>query len=62
MGFRKSVKNKLVEALLAQGDCTRSCGQKECSGERLKTLSEGMGKKNRLYDKRDIIAIKAKQN
>lgn len=61
MGFRKSVKNKLVEALLAQGDCTRNCGQKECSGERLKTLSEGI-KKNRLYDKRDIIAIKAKQN
>lgn len=61
MGFRKSVKNKLVEALLAQGDCTRSCGQKECSGERLKTLSEGI-KKNILYDKRDIVATKAKQN
>lgn len=44
VGFRKSVKNKLVEALLAQRDYTRSCGQKERSGERLKTLSGGMEK------------------
>lgn len=44
VGFRKSMKNKLAEALLGQGDYTSSCAQKECSGERLKTVSRGMKK------------------